>query len=62
MQELKNYVDKHLTDREMIIYLLVVSGMSYRDIAKRLLTSHQSIYRTYYTALKKFPHGVTVDK
>lgn len=53
MDHIKLMVDSQLTEREIIIYLLVQSGMSYRDLAKRLLTSHSNVQRAYQAADKK---------
>ena len=53
MDLIKVMMDTQLTEREIIIFLLVDSGMAYRDIAKRLLTNPMNITRTYENARKK---------
>lgn len=42
-----------LSEREIIIYLLVESGMNYRDLGERLGVSHQQISRIYKSASDK---------
>lgn len=53
MDQISVLTKSQLTEREVIIFLLVESGMSYRDLAKRLLTNHSNILRTYETAKDK---------
>lgn len=43
-----------ISDREAIIYMLVESGMSYRDLAGRLGMTHGGIAHIYEKAKKKF--------
>lgn len=53
MDEIKKIVETQLSERELMIFLLVKSGMSYRDLGKRLVTSHSNILRTYEAAERK---------
>jgi len=66
MDQIKKIVETQLSERELIIFLLVKSGMSYRDLGKRLSTSHSNILRTFEAAerkLKELGHDLsTSDK
>lgn len=51
--DFKTLTKDQLTDYEAIIYLLVKSGLSYGDIAKRLGMSRSNIHQTYDKACGK---------
>lgn len=53
MDQIKILMETQLTERELIIFLLVESGMSYRDLGKRLMTNHSNILRAYENAKLK---------
>ena len=54
MDQVKTLMETQLSERELIIYLLVESGnLSYRDLAKHLLTNHTNVRRTYESAKLK---------
>lgn len=53
MDTIKTLMDSQLTEREIIVFLLVDSGMEYSDIARRLLTNRTSVKRTYVKASEK---------
>jgi len=53
MDQIKILMETQLTERELIIFLLVESGMSYRDLGKRLMTNHSNILRAYENAKSK---------
>lgn len=53
MDQIKILMETQLTERELLIFLLVESGMSYRDLGKRLMTNHSNILRTYESARAK---------
>ena len=53
MDQIKKVVETQLSDKELMIFLLVKSGMSYRDLGERLITSHSNILRTYEKAERK---------
>jgi DNA-binding CsgD family transcriptional regulator len=50
MDHIKLLTDHQLSEREIIIFLLVKSGLGYRDIGKRLLIDHTQIARIYHKA------------
>lgn len=50
---IKALTSQMLTEREVIIYMLVESGMSTRDIAARLDVSHENIRTTHKNAEAK---------
>ena len=41
------------SERDVMTYLLVESGMSYRDLAKRIGVSHDNVMRTYERTRKQ---------
>lgn len=53
MDQIKAIMETQLTERELLIFMLVESGMSYRDLGKRLMTNHSNILRTYESAREK---------
>lgn len=53
MDAIKALMATQLTERELMVFLLVDSGMEYSDIARRLLTNHTNIKRAYLSAQSK---------
>lgn len=53
MDSIKKLMGNMLTEREIIIFLLVDSGMSYRDLGSRLGISYGTIKNTYEDAKVK---------
>jgi DNA-binding CsgD family transcriptional regulator len=53
MDKLRSVMAKMLTDREIIVYLLVESGMTTRDLAERLGVSHETIRSLHKDAKAK---------
>lgn len=53
MDNIKKLTSTMLTEREIIIYLLVDSGLSYRDLGKRLGLSYENIRNTYESSKEK---------
>lgn len=53
MDNIKAIIAQQLTERELIFYLLIESGMSQRDLADRLGMSHTNVGRTYDIASSK---------
>jgi len=53
MDSIRKLMSNMLTEREIIIFLLIDSGMSYRDLATRLGVSHGTIQNTYELAKQK---------
>jgi transcriptional regulator len=53
MDPINKIISTQLSEREVIIYMLVQSGMSMRDIAWRLATTHQAISKVNQTAADK---------
>ena len=53
MDKLRSVIAKMLTDRELIVYLLVESGMTTRDLAERLGVSHETIRSLHKDAKAK---------
>jgi len=50
MDQITLLLKSQLSEREIIILLLIESGMGYRDLAKRLGVSHYYIGQTYEKA------------
>lgn len=50
---IKALTSQMLTEREVIIYQLVESGMSSRDVADRIGVSHESVRTTHKNAADK---------
>jgi DNA-binding CsgD family transcriptional regulator len=53
MDNIKQLLSNMLTERELIIFLLVESNMSTRDLAGRLGVSHENIRTTHKNAKAK---------
>jgi len=54
MDHIKILMETQLSEKELIIFLLVENGgMSYRTIADILMTNHTNIRRTYESAKDK---------
>jgi ATP/maltotriose-dependent transcriptional regulator MalT len=53
MDTINQIVSTQLSEREVIIYLLIESGMSYRNLGERLGLSHTHIVNIYEKANKK---------
>lgn len=53
MDTIKALLSQMLTEREAIIYMLVESGMTTRDLAERLSVSHGTISLTHKNAQEK---------
>lgn len=53
MDQIKILMDTQLSERELMIFLLVENGMSYRELAKHLLTNHTNIRRAHEAAKEK---------
>ena len=51
--KLKDLKSVMMSDWEAVVYLLVVSGLSTRDLGQRLGVSHQSIVNAHSRASKK---------
>lgn len=50
---IKALTSKMLTEREVIIYQLIESGMTTRDVAERIGVSHESVRTTHKDAAAK---------
>jgi DNA-directed RNA polymerase specialized sigma24 family protein len=53
MDNIKQLMSNMLTEREIMIFMLIESGMSYRDLADRILVSHENVRNTYDRAKAK---------
>lgn len=53
MDQIKILMDTQLTQGELYILLLIESGMSYRDLARRLGTNHTNVRRAHESAKAK---------
>lgn len=53
LDTIKALTSPTLTEREVIIYLLIESGMTSRDLANRLGISHESVRGTHKDAKAK---------
>lgn len=53
MENIERLTKSMLSEREIIILLLVDSGMSFNDLGPRLVCSPSSVKRTYDKAKKK---------
>lgn len=53
MDSIKTIISQQLTEKELIIFLLIESGMSQRDLAGRLGLSHTNVGHTYDIASSK---------
>jgi hypothetical protein len=53
MDGLKRIMDLQLSEKEVMVYMLVQSGMTYRDLGERLGMSHQAIANIYKSGEKK---------
>ena len=53
MDKQRSVLYKMLTDRELIVYLLIESGMTTRDLAERLGVSHETIRSLHKDAKAK---------
>lgn len=54
MDQIKVLMDTQLSERELIIFLLVENGgLSYRELAKHLLTNHTNVRRAHESAKLK---------
>lgn len=53
MDPITRMMKSQLTEREAIVYLLIESGMGYRDLGKRLGVSHYYISKLFDAASAK---------
>jgi DNA-binding NarL/FixJ family response regulator len=53
MDNIKQLMSNMLTEREIMIFMLIESGMSYRDLAERIMVSHENVRNTYDRAKEK---------
>lgn len=53
MDNIKLLMSNMLTEREIMIFMLITSGMSQRDLATRLQLSHENVRKTYQGAKVK---------
>ena len=53
MDQILSIMSTQLSEREVIYYLLIESGMASRDIAERLGVSHTGVLRVYKKAKAK---------
>lgn len=53
MDNIKLLMSNMLTEREIMIFMLISSGMSQRDLATRLQLSHENVRKTYKDAQSK---------
>lgn len=53
MDKYKTLLDQQLSEREVMIYLLISNGMSYRDLADKLGMSHGWVQQTFEKAKDK---------
>mgnify|MGYP006136718949 CR=1 FL=1 len=54
MDQVKLLMETQLSERELIIFLLIENGnLSYRELAKHLMTNHTNIRRAHESAKEK---------